>query len=320
MIEQLNNQSEKPNELGRRFTVRVPASTSNLGAGFDCLSLALQLYLTVTATVLPGADKLTVVEISGEGGDELPLTGDNLIIRAMRFAAEGEGVELPAVNLKVQNDLPLGRGLGSSAATIVAGIKLMTLVCNHQLSLETMLRYATDLEGHADNVAAALHGGLAVTCVSPNGGVLVAKKGWPDDVKVIVVSPESPLNTAAARKLLPRQISLADAVFNLQRVALFGAALESGRYELLWEAMQDRLHQRQRALLVGGLADALAVLQQPGLLGLALSGAGPSVLALANDRLTEIGELIAERFRENGMGVKVRILEVDHEGTRLITP
>ena len=299
------------------FEVRVPASTSNLGAGFDCFGLALRLYLDVRATVSDDASVPCVVSSEGEGGGgELPRTGDNLIYRAMRFAAEREGLSLPPVRLAARSEIPLGRGLGSSAAAIVAGLKLAASLCGHELKDETLLRYATELEGHADNVAASLRGGWVTTCVKDDGGVLAVKRRWPSGIKVVVVSPEVSLETARARAALPARVERADAVYNLQRAALFGAALDAGDDDLVWEAMRDRLHQPHRRGLVPGLAAALDTPRQKGLVGLALSGAGPSVVALARGRFEEIGAAVAEGFRRAGVAATARVLEVDEEGLR----
>lgn len=294
----------------------MPASTANLGPGFDCIGLALKLYLTVRARVVPGASEGCGLRIRAEGAEELPSNEDNLIFRAMRFTAEREGLSLPSLELDVDNELPLARGLGSSAAAIVAGITLASLVCDRELSAETVLRYATEMEGHPDNVAAAYLGGLVVSCVRPDGNVLAVKRSWPSELKVVVISPEAFLKTAETRSVLPVNVRREEAIFNLQRVALFVAALEAGAYDFLWDAMQDRLHQAHRQSLVPGLAEALATPPQPGLVGIALSGSGPSVVALARDRLSEIGEGIAENFRRRDVPAKVRVLEVDHEGCR----
>jgi homoserine kinase len=301
------------------ITLRVPASTSNLGAGFDCFSLALQLYLTVNAAVLPDEAEPFTVVTHGEGASEPEMSSDenNLIFRAMRFAAEREGWQLPPVQLEVHNEIPIGRGLGSSAAAIVAGIRLASLVSKRELASERVLDYASEMEGHPDNVAAALNGGFVVSCVKGDGNILVIKKSWPAELKVIVVSPDFRVQTAEARSALPAEVNRSDAVFNLQRVALFSAALETGAYDLIWEAMKDRLHQCERQSLVPGLAEALATPPQPGLLGIALSGSGPSVVALAQDRLSEIGETIAARFRSHGVAASVRVLDVDVEGCGL---
>lgn len=298
----------------RSFLVRVPASTANLGAGFDCIGLALNLYLTVTARIVPGTSDACHLHVTGEGAQESSINEENLIIRAMRLTAKREGLGLPSLELEVNNALPLARGLGSSATAIVAGITLASFVCNRELSVQTVLRYAVEMEGHADNVAAAYLGGLVVSCVKPDGSVLAVKRSWPSELKVIVVSPEAFLKTAEMRSVLPGSVPREDAVFNLQRVALFVAAVEARAYDLLWDAMQDRLHQAHRQSLVPGLAEALATPAQPGLAGVALSGSGPSVVALARDRVEEIGEAIAENFRRRNVPATVRVLEVNHEG------
>jgi len=317
-VDIIENSAQPSGKSERSFSVRVPASTSNLGAGFDSFSLALQLYLTVTTRVVPEASAICRVTSSGEGSTSglLSPTEDNLIFRAMSFAAEREGWTLPPVRLDVHNELPLGRGLGSSAAAIVAGIALGSLICDQELSPQTVLRYALEMEGHADNVAAAYHGGWVVSCVKPDGNVLAVKRPWPADLKVVVVSPDALLKTAETRSALPAKIERDDAVHNLQRVALFCAAVEGGAYDLLWEAMQDRMHQPFRQSLVPGLAEALAIKPQPGLVGVALSGSGPSVIALAHDHLPAIGEAIANNFRSHGMPATVRLLEVDREGCK----
>jgi homoserine kinase len=315
-VDIIDDSADAGGKSERAFTVRVPASASNLGAGFDSVSLALQLYLTVTANVVTVANARCSVSSSGEGSTSglLSPTEDNLIFRAMSLAADREGWTLPPVRLDVHNELPLGRGLGSSAAAIVAGITLSSLICNQELLPETVLRYALEMEGHADNVAAAYHGGWVVSCVKPDGNVLAVKRPWPADLRVVVISPDALLKTAETRSALPATVERQDAVHNLQRVALFGAAVDSGAYDLIWEAMQDRMHQPFRQSLVPGLAEALATKPQPGLVGVALSGSGPSVIALALDNLPEIGETIANAFRGRGMPATVRTLEVDREG------
>jgi len=234
----------------------------------------------------------------------------------MRFAADREHLTLPPLHLDVQNEVPLGRGLGSSAAAIVAGIVLFSMICDHELRPETIQRYAAEMEGHPDNVAAAYYGGWVVSCVKPDGEVLSVRRRWPSELKAILVSPGVSLKTNEMRRALPASVSLGDAVFNLQRVALFGAALDSGSYDLMWEAMQDRLHQVHRQDLLPGLAEALATPPQPGLCGIALSGSGPSVIAFATKNLDEIGETIASSFRRNDMAATVRVLEVDDEGVK----
>jgi len=295
--------------------VRVPASTSNLGPGFDCFGLALKLYLTVEATVLSEASEPCRVTTTGAKENEaLPRNAVNLIYRAMSFAAHREGVSLPPVELAVHNEIPLASGLGSSAAAIVAGIKLAALITGKSISDQSTLDYATEFEGHPDNVAASIFGGFLASCIRGDGTVLSTRFEWPAQIRVVVVSPHSQLPTHVARAALPRTFSRIDAVQNLQRTALFTAAIAQQRYDLLWEAMRDRLHQPYRESLVPGLAEALALPRTPGLLGIALSGAGPSIVALVDDNEDEVGARIASCFKARNIDSTIRTLAVDNQG------
>src|SRR5687767_11070675 len=231
--------------------IRVPGSTSNLGSGFDCFGLALKLYLTVDATITRDAVETCRVTTTGAKENQvLPRNASNLIYRAMTFAARRENVSLPPVELDVHNEIPLASGLGSSAAAIVAGIKLSSLLTGYKMTDQTVLNYATEFEGHPDNVAASLCGGFVINCLQNDRTVIAAKLEWPSDIRVLVVSPHSQLPTHVARAALPRTLSRSQAIYNLQRSALFTAAIAQQRYELLWEAMHDQLHQPQRESLV----------------------------------------------------------------------
>ena len=297
------------------YEVRVPASTSNLGPGFDCFGLALKLYLTVRATPRPDASEpCSVITTGPKENEALPRNATNLIYRAMSFATRREGLSLPPVELHVHNEIPLASGLGSSAAAIVAGIKLGGLIAGQEISDQKIQDYATEFEGHPDNVAASLHGGFVASCTCHDGAVVSAKFTWPTQIRVVVVSPHSQLPTHVARAALPRSVSRQDAVHNLQRSALFISAMAQQRYDILWEAMRDRLHQPQRESLVPGLREALALPRMPGLLGVALSGAGPSIVALVEDNDDAIGARVAMCFEARGIEATIRTLEVDNDG------
>ena len=297
--------------------VRVPGSTSNLGPGFDCFGLALKLYLTVRATVVSGASEPCRVTTTGAKENEvLPRNTSNLIYRAMTFAARREGLSLPPVELIAHNEIPLASGLGSSAAAIVAGIKLCALITDHEITDQRVLNYATEFEGHPDNVGASLCGGFVISCVRGDRTVIATKFDWPSSVRVVMVSPHSQLPTHVARAALPRMVARTNAVHNLQRTALFTAAIAQQKHELFWEAMRDQLHQPQRESLVPGLAEALALPRMPGLLGVALSGAGPSILALVDGNEDEIGARIASCFKFHKIESTIATLEVDNDGCR----
>jgi homoserine kinase len=235
----------------------------------------------------------------------------------MALAAKRESITLPPVDLAVHNEIPLASGLGSSAAAIVGGIKLCALLCEHEISNQTVQDYATEFEGHPDNVGASLYGGFVTSCVGEDWKVLSVKFNWPADIRTVVVSPQSQLPTHVARAALPRTMARTDAVFNLQRTSLFTAALVKKQYNLFREAMRDRLHQPRRESLIPGLAEALTLPPQPGLLGVALSGAGPSIIALVKDHEKEIGESIAGCFSAHKIRSTIRVLEVDNEGCQI---
>jgi homoserine kinase len=305
----------------RTFEVRIPASTSNLGPGFDCFGLALKLYLTVRVTsVADAAEPCRVTTTGAKENEALPRNAVNLIYRAMVFATRREGASLPPVELVVHNEIPLASGLGSSAAAIVAGIKLGGLIAGQEISAEKIQNYATEFEGHPDNTGASLYGGFVTSCIRNDGTVVCTKFAWPSQIRVVVVSPHSQLPTHVARAALPRTVSRLDAVYNLQRTALFVSALTQQRYDLLWEAMHDRLHQPQRESVVPGLAEALALPRMQGLLGLALSGAGPSIVALVENNEADIWARIASCFRAHKIESTVRMLDVDNEGCRVTEP
>jgi len=305
----------KAERRAKHFEVRLPASTSNLGPGFDCFGLALKLYLTIRAVPLAKSSVDCRVRTTGARENVvLPRNETNLIYRAMSFAAKREALTLPPVDLAVHNEIPLASGLGSSAAAIVGGIKLSGMLCESPLSDQKVQNYATEFEGHPDNVGASLFGGFVTSCVGAEGNVSSVKFEWPDKIRTVVVSPHSQLPTHVARAALPRTMSRADAVFNLQRTSLFTAALAKKRYDLLAEAMRDRLHQPRRQSLVPGLAEALSLPAMPGLIGLALSGAGPSIIALVSGSEEVIGKKIADCFAAHKIRSTVRVLEVDNEG------
>jgi len=299
----------------KHYQVRLPASTSNLGPGFDCFGLALKLYLTIRAVPLAKASVECRVRTTGARENAtLPRNATNLIYRAMSFAAKRESLTLPPIDLAVHNDIPLASGLGSSAAAIVGGIKLAGMLNDAELSNQTIQNYATEFEGHPDNVGASLFGGFVTSCVGADGNVSSVRFDWPAKIRVIVVSPHSQLPTHVARAALPRTLSRNDAVFNLQRSSLFTAALATKRYDLFVEAMRDRLHQPRRESLVPGLAEALRLPSAKGLLGIALSGAGPSIIALVTDNEESIAKKMSECFSAHKIRSTTRVLEVDNQG------
>ena len=283
--------------------IAVPGSVANLGPGFDALSVAVRLYLTVDVVdvrpAAPGQLQCTFV-----GGP--PLVGENRVERAFRLARERFGDAVPGLVVEVRSDIPMRAGLGSSAAATVAGLRLYeTFTAPRQTA--DLLAVATGVEGHPDNAAAALLGGLTLSCQLADGRVEARAWSWPDDLRLVVGTPEAEVETAAARKVLPQTVSLGDAVFNLQRALLLVRALDSGRLGDLREALADRWHQPTRQAFVPGLAEALA-LDHPAVLGACLSGSGPSVALFATERHDEAAALLAGIYKRLGVAYTIRTL------------
>jgi len=290
----------------------VPGSISNLGPSFDAMSVAVQIYLRVRVVERRDDAPDTIEwEFAGQGP-----SGDNRIESAYRLARERIGVRTPGLRVRVESEIPQTAGLGSSAAAAIAGLRLYESVTSPRPD-EEWLALATVLEGHPDNAAAALLGGLTVSCQYENGRIVARSSAWPDAVRLVVATPDVGLHTSDARRVLPRDVPLRDAIFNLQRALLFVRALESGRYGDLKEAMRDRWHQPARAPLVPGLAEALAF-DDPAVLGVCLSGAGPSILVLAApDGVPRASALLGELYKRLGMACTIRALSA-HNSNRIL--
>lgn len=300
--------------MNPKRSVQVPASTTNLGAGFDVLGLALQLYLRVdlqeTANLKPE------FQLLGEGAHHLPANEENLLWKVTRRVFEGEKEPLPAVRLRIENQIPLARGLGSSAAAIVAGIGCFEALTGRELSPDKFFQYAFEFENHPDNITAARFGGFTVSAVAEDGKVSFFRTPITPKLKILLTVPEFHLETQKARAAIPQNLFLRDAVFNLQRSSLTVAALLRNEFHFLRESLRDRLHQPFRAPLIPGFEEILRLNQEEisGLAGICLSGAGPSVLAFAEGNLDEIFSRIAAIFESHGLRSRRFELEVDNQG------
>ena len=294
----------------RSVTVRVPATSANLGPGYDCLGLALGLHNTVTLALAPTPG----VRIEGEGAGSLPRDATHLVLGAAQAAADAVGERLPALDLHQLNCIPLARGMGSSSAAIVGGIVAANELLGFGLSQRQMLDIATAVEGHPDNVAPALLGGLTVCCTLASGEVLVERLAVAPGLSCVVAVPDFEVATHEARKALPETIPHADGVFNLCRVGLIVAGLVSGDFSVLSEAMRDRLHQPYRAHLVPGMDDAIAAALDEGAHGAALSGSGPTVAAFVSERGEDVGAAMVNAFARAGTTAIARTLPLSPEG------
>jgi homoserine kinase len=302
------------------FTIAVPCSTSNLGSGFDAVGIALGgPHLLLRAT--PGGSGLRIARISGEGADRLPRDATNRLVHAAHLAAERAGRQRADLRaeLEVHSSIPLQRGLGSSAAAALAGALLADRLLGGAVSEQGALEVAVGLEGHPDNVVPSLRGGAQVAILDGEGSVLSCPIAIGAPLQAAVFIPEAELETKAARAVLPRSVSLGDAVHNLGRAALLVAALQSGRIELLGEAMDDRLHQPARSKLLPWLPSLIAAAREAGAAGAALSGAGTTVLALcAPGRAHDVASALRDAGRARNVPGRAEVMEVGVPGARIV--
>lgn len=295
-------------------TVRVPASSANLGPGFDALGLALTLYDVWTVR---GGDFDAPLAIECENARGVPTDRSNLAYRAFRRVFELRRRSLPALRFELKSALPVAGGLGSSSAAIVGGLVAANAVLGRPFSTDALLDLAAEFEGHPDNVAPALLGGFCsavivgkkARCVAWNGASLFR------GLAAVTATPDFALKTEKARAVLPARVTRADAVFNVGRAALMASALLSRRHELLSVAMDDRLHQPYRRPLIPGFAGALAAAVKAGAHGAALSGAGPTVLALApTGRAVAAARAMERAFARAGVRAASNVLSIDTRG------
>lgn len=289
--------------------VRVPATIANLGPAFDVLGIAVSLYNTVE--LVPSSE--TRVEVHGEGEGRLPDDARNLVHRAAAVVAAECG--RPAVfQIRCRNDIPLARGLGSSAAAIVGGVVAANAAFDRPLDDGVLLRLAVGMEGHPDNVAPALLGG-AVVCGLSAGDVVTARLTPAWTAAFVIAVPSFTLSTEEARRRLPLSVPFSDAAGNVARTAALVVSLLTGRTDLLGYAMGDALHQPYRSALIPGMESVFRAARRAGAYGAALAGSGPSILALAPpDRAEAVGEAMIQGFRDGGASARALTLRVDETG------
>jgi homoserine kinase len=296
-------------------TVRVPASSANLGPGFDTLGLALALYNRLSVAARPGPPGEVRITIQGEGEGHLETGPENLAYRSMQRLARVVGRVLPALDLRLANAIPVSRGLGSSSSAIVGGLVAANALFGSPLDPHALLQLAAEIEGHPDNVAPALLGGLQVSAMA-GGEVIHLTVPVPRTLKAVVCIPSVAVSTEAARGALPPHYSRADTVFNSSRAALLVASLATGRLQHLARAMEDRVHQPYRASLIPGFDAALQAALDAGALGACLSGSGSTLLALTANDDGAIGRSMVAAVQAGGAEARWLSLEIDSVGAR----
>jgi homoserine kinase len=297
--------------MSEGISVRVPATSANLGCAFDCAALALGLYLDLH--IAPRSDCSVSVSYEGANPERVTLDNNNLVVRTIRNTLESWG-KSRGFDVQIDNQIPVGVGLGSSAAAIVGALAACHWLADRPLSDEELVSLAARREGHPDNVAAAWHGGFTVT-VQDQEGTLACSCPVPDSVRLVLVIPDYALPTEQARQVLPAQYPRSDAIHNLQRAVMLAAQFFSGRARFHPSFFADCWHQPYRAALIPGLSEVLG-LSHPDLRGVCLSGAGPSILAFAGCRAPAVGELICQTLERHGVNAEARILAADNEGAK----
>jgi homoserine kinase len=290
-------------------TVRVPASSANLGPGFDTLGLALAIHLECRFRL---AESLEIV-LSGRDVGGIPADASNLIWQTAVQVAEAQGRAMPPIRLEVRNEIPLGKGLGSSAAALTAGVAIANGALDLGWDDHRMLDEAARIEGHPDNVAAAVLGSITTAAIGADGVTRAIRLEIPDNFSIAVVCPDFELATKGMRGVLPNCYSREDAIFNLQRATLLVAALATGAKDVFPDALFDRLHQPYRMGSVPGMKEILD-LRAPGLLGCAMSGAGPSMLVLFETGHEDVVELVRAEFEKAGKRAEAMFPKIDREG------
>ncbi|GBO53485.1 homoserine kinase [Pseudanabaena sp. lw0831] len=298
------------------FEVSVPATTGNLGPGFDCLGAALSLYNRFEFSL---ADRLTITA-SGEGADKVERDETNLVYQGIAKFYQHIDRKIPAISFHTDTAIPLSRGLGSSATAIVGGIFGANLLAGSPLDRMELLDLAIAMEGHPDNVAPAMLGGCQLMASNQAGGLEFCDLQWHQDIAIAVAIPDFELSTAEARKVLPKQFSMHDAVFNASHLALLTHGIQTGNASWLKAGLQDRLHQPYRQSLITGMADVQAAAIAAGAYGMVISGAGPTLLSLAPmSTIESVAQAMKQAWQAIGVTAITKCLPIAKDGTTFKT-
>jgi homoserine kinase len=300
-----------------KVLVKVPATTANLGPGFDALGLALDLWNEAEFTAVD--DKKISLSLEGEGVDQLPTDANNAIVDAALQVYDLAGKPCPGLHIHCVNRVPLGSGLGSSSAAMLTGLLGANALLGEPFTREKILKLAIENEGHPDNVAPAMLGGLVASIIHESHVVSLrlTLTGQHTPIYITVVFPEFDFPTKQARAILPRQIERKDAIYNISRAVIVTEAFRVGDMKMLGEAMTDRLHQPYRLPLIPGAQAAMDAMKKAGAEAVALSGAGPSLIAFSSKNEKAIGEDSKWVFEEAGLPARVFRLKISRKGAEV---
>ena len=311
-----------------KVSVKVPATSANIGPGFDCLGLALPIYNTITIeeTVLPGTGiEINMMTEDEEAIDEMifddiPRDENNIVYKAVEMLYNSIGQEPSELKINIQSQIPITRGLGSSAAVVVGGLIAANKLLGSPADETALLSIATEVEGHPDNVAPAILGGFVLASQEDDGSIVYRKLNWPNEWDITVCIPDFELSTNIARSVLPENVPMQDAIFNAKHLAMLIEAVNTKDEKLMKTALHDKLHQPYREKLVPGMKEIMeAFKHEDGVLGCVLSGAGPALLIISHKYdLDKIKSTVKEIWEPQSVKVDIRTLKVEQNGAEII--
>lgn len=307
-----------------KFSVKVPATTANIGPGFDCLGMALPLYNTVTVeeTVMPGTGiEINIIDETNEQDIiSIPTDENNIVYKAIELLYNSIGQTPSELKITIKTEIPIARGLGSSASVIIGGLIAANELLGRPADEAALLAIATEIENHPDNLTPALVGGFVLSSLEEDGSVVYSKMNWPKDWNITVCIPDYELSTDIARSVLPQEVPMKDAIFNLKHTAMLVQAVNTHDEKLMKLALNDRLHQKYREKLIPGMFEIKEALKhEENVMGVVLSGAGPSVIIISyGNNLNKIKEIVSETWLDLNVKSKVLTLNVEENGAFIV--
>lgn len=307
-----------------KVSVKVPATTANLGPGFDSLGLALPIFniITVEETIMPGTGiEINIIDETHEQDIiSIPTDENNIVYKAIELLYNSIGQTPSELKITIRTQIPIARGLGSSASVIVGGLMAANELLGRPADEAALLSIATEIENHPDNITPAVVGGFVVSSLEEDGSVVYSKMNWPKDWNITVCIPDYELSTSIARSVLPEEVPMKDAIFNLKHTAMLVQAVNTHDEKLMKIALHDRLHQQYREKLIPGLKEINeALLHEENVLGVVISGAGPSVLVISHgNNLNKIRETVSKVWLDLNVKSKILTLQVEEDGARVV--